>query len=72
LEEKPEEKRPLGTPQYRVDDTIKMDLKEWNGEGMDWTHLAHDRDKWWALVNTVMKLGVPQNARNFLTSWVSS
>jgi hypothetical protein len=24
-------------------------------EGMDWTDLAKDRDRWWALVNTVMK-----------------
>jgi len=26
---------------------------------VDWINLAQNRDKWWALVNTVMKLRVP-------------
>jgi hypothetical protein len=30
--------------------------------------LAEDRDRWWALVNVVMNLQVPQNNGNFLTS----
>jgi hypothetical protein len=25
-------------------------------EIVDWIHLAQDRDKWWAVVNTVMNL----------------
>jgi hypothetical protein len=25
-------------------------------DGMNWMHLSQDRDQWWALVNTVMKL----------------
>lgn len=29
--------------------------------GVDWTDLAHDRDTWRALVNTVMNLRIPQN-----------
>jgi hypothetical protein len=32
-------------------------VKVWGG--MDWIDLAHDRDQWRALVNTVMNLGVP-------------
>ena len=27
------------------------------GGGGDWMELAQDRDRWWALVNTVMNLG---------------
>jgi hypothetical protein len=36
-----------------------MDLGEVGREGMDWMHLAQDRDKWWAVVNTVMNLRFP-------------
>jgi hypothetical protein len=28
-------------------------------EGVDWIHMAQDRDRWRALVNTVMNLRVP-------------
>jgi hypothetical protein len=35
---------------------------------MVWIELAQDRDRWQALVNVVMKLYVPQNVGNFLTS----
>jgi hypothetical protein len=37
---------------------IKMDLGEIGFEDMDRIHLAQDRDKWRALVNTVMSLRV--------------
>jgi len=36
--------------------------------GMCWTDLVYDRDRWWALVNGVIKLGVPYNAERFLSS----
>jgi hypothetical protein len=36
-----------------------MDLGEVWWEGVDWMHLAQDRDQWWGVVNTVMKLRVP-------------
>jgi hypothetical protein len=35
-------------------DNIKMDLSEIGWDGMDWMEVAQDRDKWRALVNTVM------------------
>jgi hypothetical protein len=34
---------------------------------MDWIDQAEDRDKWWALVDMVMNLWVPQNVGDFLT-----
>ena len=35
---------------------------------MHWIDLTQDRVKWQAVVNVVMNLWVPLNARNFLTS----
>jgi hypothetical protein len=57
---KPEGRRPLGRPRHRWEEHIKMDLREvgWGG-GTDWIDLAQDRDRWWALVYTVMNLRVP-------------
>ena len=55
---KPEGKRPLGRPRHRWEDNIKMDLQEVGGGG-DWMELAQDRDRWRALVNTVMNFWVP-------------
>ena len=57
---KHEGKRPLGRPRRRWEDNIKMDLQE-VGEGCeDWMELAQDREKWRALVSTVMNLRVPE------------
>ena len=50
---KPEGNRPLGRPRRRWEDNIKMDLREVGGGG------AQDRDRWRALVNTVMNYRVP-------------
>ena len=55
---KPEGQRPLGRPRPRWEDNIKMDLREVGGVG-DRVELAQDRDRWRALVNTVVKLRVP-------------
>jgi hypothetical protein len=65
---KPDGRRPLGNPRRRYEDNIKMDLQKVEYGGTDWIDLDHDRDRWWALVNAVMNLRVPQNAGNFLTS----
>ena len=36
-----------------------MSLQEVGGGDMDWIDLAQDRERWWVLVNAVMKLQVP-------------
>jgi hypothetical protein len=56
---KPEGKRPLGRPRFMRVANIKMDLREIRWGGMDWIHLAQDRNQWRDLVNTVMNLRVP-------------
>jgi hypothetical protein len=55
----PEGKRTLGRPRYRLEDSIRMDLRERRWEVVDWMHLDQDRDQWWAIVNMVMNLWVP-------------
>jgi hypothetical protein len=56
---KPKEKRPLGRPRRRWMNNIKINLREIGWDGMDWTDLAQDGDRWRALVNMVMNLRVP-------------
>jgi hypothetical protein len=41
---KPDGKRPLRRPRCRWEDNIIMNLREIWWEGMDWMHLAEDRD----------------------------
>jgi hypothetical protein len=36
-----------------------MDVAEKRLDGVDWIGMAQDRDKWRALVNSVMNLQVP-------------
>jgi hypothetical protein len=36
----------------------KMGFKKIDWEGVEWIHLAQDRDQWWVLVSTVMNLQV--------------
>ena len=56
---KPDGKSPLGRTRLRWVDNIRMDLKELGCGGMDWIELAQDRERWRALVNTVMNLRFP-------------
>jgi hypothetical protein len=56
---RPEGRIPLGRPRRGWEDNIKMDLREIGFGDVDWIHWAQDRDRWWALVNTVMNLRVP-------------
>ena len=65
---KPEGKTLLGRPRRRWEDNIKIDLQEMVFVDMDWIELAHERDRWRALVTAVMKLQIPYYVGNFLTS----
>jgi hypothetical protein len=55
----PKGKRPFGRPRRRWEDNSKMDLRETELEVVAGILLAQDRDRWRALVNTVMNLRVP-------------
>jgi hypothetical protein len=40
----------------RLEDNIRMDLKEMGPRGAEWMHVAQDWKQWRVLVNTVMNL----------------
>jgi hypothetical protein len=56
---KPHGKRPLGRPRRRWVDNIRMDLGEVELGDVDWIGLAKDKNRWRALVNSVLNLRVP-------------
>jgi hypothetical protein len=56
---RPEGMIPLGRPRRRWEDNINMDLREIGFGDVDWIHWVQDRDRWRALVKTVMNLRVP-------------
>jgi hypothetical protein len=55
---KPEGKGPLGRPRSRCVDNIRMGLGEVGLGDVDWIGLAQDRNRWRALVNSVLNLRV--------------
>jgi hypothetical protein len=56
----PEGKRPLRRPRRsRWVDNIRMDLREVGWGDVDWIGLAKDRNRWRALVSSVLNLRVP-------------
>jgi hypothetical protein len=56
---KPEGQRPLGRPRRRWMDNIRMYLGEVGWGDADWIDLAQDRNRWRALVYSVLNLRVP-------------
>jgi hypothetical protein len=56
---KPEGKRPLGRPRRRWVDNIRMYFGEVGCGDVDWIGLAQDRNRWKAVVNSVLNLRVP-------------
>jgi hypothetical protein len=58
LVEESEGRRPLGRPRRRWVDNIRIHLGEVGWGDVDWIGLAQDRNKWRALVNSVLNLRV--------------
>jgi hypothetical protein len=56
---KPERKRPLERPRRRWVGNIRMDLGEVGWSDVDWIGLAQDRNRWRALVNSILNFRVP-------------
>jgi hypothetical protein len=56
---KPEGKRPLGRPIRRWVDDIRMDLGEVGWGDVNWIDLAQDRNRWRAVVSSVLNFRVP-------------
>jgi hypothetical protein len=54
----PDEKKQLGRPRRKWENGIRMDHRKTGWGSVDWIQLAQDRDRWRALVNTVMNLRV--------------
>jgi hypothetical protein len=59
LVRKPEGKRTVGRPRRRWVNNIRMDLVEVGWGDVGWISLAQDRDRWSALVNSVLNLRFP-------------
>jgi hypothetical protein len=69
---KPEGKGSLGKPSRRWIGNVRMDLGEVGCGDVDWIGLAQDRNRWRALVNSVLNLRVPENAGKLWTGLASS
>jgi hypothetical protein len=67
-----EGKRPLGRPRCRWVDNIRIDLGEVGWGDVDWIGLAQDRNRWRAVVNSVLNLRVPWNAGKLSSGLTSS
>jgi hypothetical protein len=58
----------LGISRRMLENNIQMVVRERGCDGTDWFHLAKERDKWKALVSTIMNIRAPQNVGKFLNS----
>jgi hypothetical protein len=64
------QKRPLGRPSRRWENSIEMDLREIRWSGVHWIYLTQDRDQWRALVSMVVNFRDPQDVGK-LSSWAT-
>jgi hypothetical protein len=53
-------------------DNIRMDLGEVGWGDVDWIGLAQDRNRWRALMNSVLNLRIPRNAGKLWSGLTSS
>jgi hypothetical protein len=56
---KTEGKKPLGRPRRRWVNNIRMDLGEVEWGDVDWIGLAQNRNRWRAVVNSLLNLRAP-------------
>jgi hypothetical protein len=63
LVRKPERKRPLGKPNRRWMDNIRMDLGEVGWGDVDWIGLAQDRNRWRKLSSGLTTGGLSSSAQ---------
>jgi hypothetical protein len=56
---KQEGKKPLGRSRLRWENNIMVGLQEVRCGDMDWINLAHNKDRWQALIYAVINLWVP-------------
>jgi hypothetical protein len=52
-------KKSLGRPRRRLEDNMRMDLKEIGISAENWVDSAQDRNYWSAIVNATLNLQVP-------------
>jgi hypothetical protein len=57
--QKPEERRPFRIRRRRLENNIKMDLRQIGWEFVDRIHMAQGRDRWRTLARMLMNLRVP-------------
>ena len=65
---KREPNRSLARPRRRCVYDIKKDFNATGQESLNWINLTPDMETWRAVVNTVMNIQAPQNAKNLLIS----
>jgi len=67
----PEGKGPLWRPRRRLGNNIKTDVKEIGCDGAECIYVAEDRDRWYSVVDTIMRLCCFVQAGYFLNRWAT-